>query len=110
MYIKNFPHIVKRKAIYTWRNMKHTTGLNENFFRQVRGNRIVTYHGICLKDHLKFNSIFLRRQTFEQHLQFYQKYFHVVSLHDYFNRNFNEGKFNICITFDDGYYNNYKYV
>jgi len=110
MHLKNLPQSIKRKTVHTWRQFKESIKLHENFFRQARGRRIVVYHGICEKDHLKFNGIFLRRQSFEKHLQFYQKYFNIVSLTDFYKENLSEKKFNICITFDDGYYNNCKYV
>jgi peptidoglycan/xylan/chitin deacetylase (PgdA/CDA1 family) len=70
----------------------------------------VVYHGICASDPTRFNSLFLTKKTFEQHLQFYKKYFHVVSLEDYYLARFSEERFNICLTFDDGFANNYKYV
>jgi peptidoglycan/xylan/chitin deacetylase (PgdA/CDA1 family) len=108
--IKNSAQKLKRETIYAWRQSKEIISLNENFFRNAKGCRIVCYHGICERDHLKFNNIFLRRDTFEKHLQFYKKYFNVVSLDDFFKKNFDENKFTVCITFDDGYYNNYKYV
>ncbi|HEX5151441.1 MAG TPA: polysaccharide deacetylase family protein [Parafilimonas sp.] len=49
-------------------------------------------------------------KTFEAHLRFYKNYFHIISLDDYYNQRFSKERFNICITFDDGFANNYKYV
>jgi len=85
-------------------------GLNEKVFQRARGARIVVYHGICTSDPTRFNSLFLTTKAFEQHLQFYNKYFHIVSLQDYYLGRFSEERFNICLTFDDGFANNYKYV
>jgi peptidoglycan/xylan/chitin deacetylase (PgdA/CDA1 family) len=68
------------------------------------------YHGICLEDHTRFNPIFLKLKTFEKHLQFYKKYFNVISLDDFYQERFSKDKYNICITFDDGFANNHKYV
>ena len=110
MKIKNLGKKFKREIIYASRHGKDLINLNKNFFKRARGSRIIVYHGICLKDHTKFNGIFLRRDTFEQHIRFYKEYFHIVSLDDFYKKNLNENKFNICITFDDGYYNNFKYV
>ena len=90
MHLKNLPQSIKRKTVHTWRQFKESIKLHENFFRQARGRRIVVYHGICEKDHLKFNGIFLRRQSFEKHLQFYQKYFNIVSLTDFYKENLSE--------------------
>ncbi len=85
-------------------------GLNQSFFREARGARILVYHGICLNDHLRFNTLFIRLKTFESQLQLYKKYFNLVSLDDFYQQKFNNDKFNICLTFDDGFANNYIYV
>ena len=85
-------------------------GLNRSFFRKARGSRLLVYHGICLKDHLRFNTLFINLKTFESQLQLYKKYFNLVSLDDFYQQKFNNDKFNICLTFDDGFANNYKYV
>ena len=109
-FIKKSAQKLKRETIHAWRQSKDLINLNESFFSKAKGCRIVCYHGICIKNHTKFNGIFLRRDTFEKHIQFYKKYFHIVSLDDFYKKNFNKNKFNVCITFDDGYYNNCKYV
>ena len=44
------------------------------------------------------------------HLKFYKRHFNIISLDEYYNQDFSRDKFNICITFDDGFANNYKYV
>jgi peptidoglycan/xylan/chitin deacetylase (PgdA/CDA1 family) len=92
------------------RDIAGRLGMHETFFRSARGSRIMIYHGICKKDPTRFNTLFVTERIFEQHLQFYKKYFHVVSLDDYYRKNFNANRFNICLTFDDGFANNYKYV
>jgi len=101
---------IYRELKYLSRDIDHLLGFDENFYRDARGSRIMIYHGICLKDHTRFNPIFLKLKTFERHLQFYQKYFNVISLDDFYQERFSKHKFNICITFDDGYANNHKYV
>jgi peptidoglycan/xylan/chitin deacetylase (PgdA/CDA1 family) len=101
---------VKRESLYLYRDLKHALGLSEQFYKSARGSCIMVYHGICLNDPTKFNSIFLTLKTFESHLKFYKKYFNVISLDDYYQQKFSKNKFNICLTFDDGFANNYKYV
>lgn len=101
---------LNREATYLGRDFAHLTGLDDSFYRNARGSRILIYHGICRKDHIRFNPIFLKLKTFEHHLQFYKRYFNVVSLDDFYRGRLSEDKFNICITFDDGYANNHKYV
>jgi peptidoglycan/xylan/chitin deacetylase (PgdA/CDA1 family) len=85
-------------------------GLKQSFFRKARGARILVYHGICRNDHLRFNTLFIKLKTFESQLRFYKKYFNLVSLDDFYQQKFNKERFNICLTFDDGFANNYKYV
>lgn len=92
------------------RDFRYALGLDEAFYRKARGSRILIYHGICQKDHTRFNPIFLTKRLFEQHLKLYKKYCNVVSLDDYYAGHFSNDKFNICITFDDGFANNHKYV
>ncbi|MFI5161106.1 MAG: polysaccharide deacetylase family protein [Sphingobacteriales bacterium] len=99
-----------RETKYLYRDIAHISGFDEQFYKNARGSRILIYHGICLSVHTRFNPIFLTLKTFEQHLKFYKKYFNVVSLDDYYLGNFRKDKFNVCITFDDGYANNHKYV
>src|SRR5260221_13248063 len=105
---------IHSKFLRKWKNirndMRGLLRMNEHLFLHARGSRILIYHGICQSDHTRFNSIFLRYKTFEKHLQFLKKYFHVISLNDFYNQRFSEERFNICISFDDGFANNYKYV
>src|SRR5882672_1193036 len=108
--LKKISSIFLRKWNYSWNDLSSLAGLNQQRFQKAMGARIAVYHGICQTDHTRFNSIFLQLKTFEAHLQFYKKYFHVISLDDYYNQRFSKERFNICISFDDGFANNYKYV
>src|ERR1700761_9515409 len=108
--LKKISSKLQRESVYLGRDINHNLGRYKNFYNSARGSRIMIYHGICLEDHTRFNPIFLTYQTFEAHLKFYKKYFNVVSLDDYYQQKFQDDKFNICLTFDDGFANNYKYV
>ncbi|WP_184545595.1 polysaccharide deacetylase family protein [Mucilaginibacter sp. FT3.2] len=99
-----------REAKYKTRDLGYSLGLYERFLQNARGSRIMIYHGICEQDHTRFNPIFLTRKIFEAHLVLYKKYCNVISLDDFYQQNFSADKFNICISFDDGFANNYKYV
>jgi peptidoglycan/xylan/chitin deacetylase (PgdA/CDA1 family) len=101
---------LRLKWHYAYNDMRSFVGINDRMFKETLGARILVYHGICRVNHTRFNSIFLRLKTFEAHLQFYRKYFNVISLDDFYNERFSKERFNICITFDDGFSNNYKYV
>jgi peptidoglycan/xylan/chitin deacetylase (PgdA/CDA1 family) len=92
------------------RQLAGATGLYDHFYKNARGGRILIYHGICQGDHTKFNPIFLKQKTLESHFRFYKKYFNVVSLEEVFTEQLSADKFNVCLTFDDGFANNHKYV
>ncbi|WP_114938452.1 polysaccharide deacetylase family protein [Mucilaginibacter endophyticus] len=100
----------KRKATYLSGDARHVLGLDKELYQNARGSRIILYHNVCKGDPHKFNTLFLTCERFEEHLQYYKKYFNVVSLDDYYAGNFSDEKFNICLTFDDGLANNYHYV
>jgi peptidoglycan/xylan/chitin deacetylase (PgdA/CDA1 family) len=101
---------LRKEMNYALNDMRSMLGINERLFQQTQGARIIIYHGICPADHTRFNAIFLQLKTFEKHLQFYKKNFNVISLDDYYNQRFSKDRFNVCISFDDGFSNNYKYV
>jgi peptidoglycan/xylan/chitin deacetylase (PgdA/CDA1 family) len=99
-----------RETKYFGRDINHLLGFDESLFRNARGSRMVIYHGVCLTDHTRFNPIFIKLKTLQKHFQFYKKYFNVISIDDFYQQKFSKDKFNVCITFDDGYANNHKYV
>jgi peptidoglycan/xylan/chitin deacetylase (PgdA/CDA1 family) len=99
-----------REARYLGRDIAHKLKLYESFYSSAHGSRIMIYHGICRQDHTRFNPIFLTLRTFDAHLKFYKKHFNVISLDDYYQQKFSNDRFNICLTFDDGFANNYNYI
>jgi peptidoglycan/xylan/chitin deacetylase (PgdA/CDA1 family) len=99
-----------RSTVYLSRDLQHKLGLGNGIYKYTKGNRIILYHGVCNREPLKFNTLFITKKTFEAHLKFYKKHFNVVSLDDYYAQKFCKDKFNICLTFDDGFANNHKYV
>ncbi|HZE85636.1 MAG TPA: polysaccharide deacetylase family protein, partial [Puia sp.] len=100
----------RQKLSYALEDLGALAGRRIRLFKEARGARIVVYHGICREDPTRYNNIFLRQETFEAHLRFYKRYFHVISLDDYYHERFSSDRYNICISFDDGYANNHKYV
>ena len=101
---------LNREGKYLLRDVGHRLGFYNTFYKTAQGCSMMVYHGICLHDHTRFNPIFLKLKTFEAHLKFYKKHFNVISLDDYYQEKFSNKKFNICLTFDDGFANNHKYV
>lgn len=77
---------------------------------KARGARILLYHGVCKGDPFRYNTLFVNHKTFESQLRLYKKYFNLVSLDDLYARRFSNDRFNICLSFDDGFSNNYRYV
>jgi peptidoglycan/xylan/chitin deacetylase (PgdA/CDA1 family) len=82
-------------AAYTLRNTQHT---------------IFMYHGIDLKGGNLFNARHTRQRDFVEQVRFMKKYAHIISLKDFFEGKFVPGRPNFCITFDDGYRNNFLYA
>ncbi len=108
------PSIIKTRLLSRIKGLPNDAwwmaGAGRSLFRNARGGRILVYHGICRKDPLRFNTLFLTLKTFESQLKLYKEYFNLISLDDYYQGRFDPGKFNLCLTFDDGFANNYKYV
>lgn len=99
-----------RSFFYLQREIACLLGFYHSFFKSAKGQRIVIYHGICEKDPLKYNSLFITQKTFERHLKFYRKYFNVISLDDFFHKKFDPSRFNLCLAFDDGFANNFYHA
>jgi len=85
-------------------------GIGQSYYEQAKGARILVYHGICLQDPHRFNTLFASLKMFETQLRLYKKYFHIISLDDFYHQRFHDDRFNVCLTFDDGFANNYRYV
>jgi peptidoglycan/xylan/chitin deacetylase (PgdA/CDA1 family) len=75
-----------------------------------KGLRILVYHGICDDQPWRFNSRYLSRTQFEEHLQFIGKLYHPVSLQDVVSGNLSVDKLNVLLTFDDGLKNNFTHA
>lgn len=85
-------------------------GSARSFLSKARGARILLYHGLCKRDPLRYNTLFVNHKTFESQLRLYKEYFNLVSLDDFYAQRFSNDRFNICLSFDDGFSNNYRYV
>lgn len=105
LYSRSYPFFK-----YLGRDIKGLLGLDKSFFKDARGSRIIIYHGVCQSNPTRFNSLFITRETFISHLKFYKKYFNVVSLDDLYAGKLSDERFNVCLSFDDGFANNHKYV
>ena len=92
------------------RDMRWYFGSGRSHLKSARGARILLYHGICPHEPFRYNTLFVTLKTFELQLRLYKKYFNLVSLDDLYEQRISDKRFNICLTFDDGFMNNYKYV
>jgi peptidoglycan/xylan/chitin deacetylase (PgdA/CDA1 family) len=92
------------------RDMLWQLHLNRSRIYNAKGGRILVYHGICINNPFRVNTLFIKLKNFEKQLQLYKKYFQVVSLDDFYQQNYDRSKFAVCLTFDDGFANNYRYV
>ena len=72
---------------------------------------ILMYHGVDLHENRKYNGRFFSLKNFEAQINYFKKNYNVIPLTDFFeNKNLDNNKLNIAITFDDGYLNNLKYA
>ncbi|WP_428663330.1 polysaccharide deacetylase family protein [Runella sp.] len=102
---------LKQKQLpYSRWDLLHFLGLDQRRYQTARGSRILVYHGVCHEDPFRFNTLFITEKRFEAHLTYYKKYFNLISLEDFYAQRFSSEKFNVCLTFDDGFANNYRYV
>jgi len=74
------------------------------------GNRILVYHGVTKDAFTGYNARFISTKNFENQLVYFKKNFNVISLNDFVDSKFSSSKFNIALTFDDGYRNNLREV
>jgi peptidoglycan/xylan/chitin deacetylase (PgdA/CDA1 family) len=108
--IRKIYNRISRKSWYAADNLMGISGMQNSFYRNARGARILIYHGICAAAPLKFNSLFITREIFEQQLRLFKQFFNPISLDDFYAQKFSDSRFNICLSFDDGFANNHKYV
>ncbi|MBL7747679.1 MAG: polysaccharide deacetylase family protein [Chitinophagaceae bacterium] len=106
----NTIHLLRSRLKGLPDDMAMFLGRKSLVLKEGKGARILVYHGLCKKDHLRFNSLFITKRMFEKHLQLYNKYCHLISLDDYYGEQFSKDRFNICLSFDDGFANNHSYV
>jgi peptidoglycan/xylan/chitin deacetylase (PgdA/CDA1 family) len=101
---------LKKKAERYRRDTAWQLGGGRSFMQKARGTRILLYHGICESDPHLFNTLFLTKAAFEEQLQLYTKYCQVISLDDFYKGAADPDRLSVCLSFDDGFANNHKYV
>ncbi len=79
-------------------------------FSKRKGTAILCYHGVDAAGDKSLNMRHISVKSLERHFQLFSRYFNVIKLEDYARGRFAEDRFNLAITFDDGYRNNFKYL
>lgn len=101
---------IYRKAHYAFNDMLFSAGIDLPLQTNPVGKRMLVYHGVDAVGSLAYNTRFISERLFEQQVIYFKKHFHIVSLKDYYEGNFLNDKLTICLTFDDGYANNFTRV
>lgn len=85
-------------------------GFGQNLLKSKGGKRMICYHGIDQFGRTDLNSRFLKMSEFEAQIQWLAQNCNLLSIEDYFNTQDNGPQLNVCLSFDDGYRNNFDYV
>jgi peptidoglycan/xylan/chitin deacetylase (PgdA/CDA1 family) len=101
---------IYRKARYAFNDMLFSAGIDLPLKTNRVGKRMMVYHGLDSVGSLAYNTRFISEHLFEQQVTYFKKHFHIVSLKDYYEGHFPNDKLTICLTFDDGYANNFTRV
>ncbi len=96
---------IKKRVNWTWHDYS-AQWLPDTYWQNARGSRIFIYHGIDYHGSLAFNTRFISQTYFERQLAFFKEHFHVLPLTDLLEGKQKPDRFNIALTFDDGYLNN----
>ena len=94
---------LKSKIINTVLDTKIGYNLLKNRFE----NTVIMYHGVS-EQPSPYNKRHTLKKDFIKHLIFLKKNCNILTLNQFFNKEFKKNKINIAITFDDGYWNNYS--
>lgn len=100
---------LKQHTKWQYRDLASQFGLYKPNY-DVKGVRILCYHGITKDGRNDINSRFISADYFEQQIAFFKQNFNLVSVADAFENKFDNERLNIALTFDDGYANNLKYA
>lgn len=101
---------VKCRFLLFYRNSLLKIGLKKALLKNRYGERILLFHGVDKVGNTSLSSRFFSEEYFERFIEYIALHYNIVSVGDYYAKNFKENTLNIAITFDDGYLNNYEYV
>ena len=102
---------MKLKARYYGKNLQRRITFALGSSRPLAnraGARVVVFHGIDLAGDTTINSRFVSEDFFESFLQYVRDHFNLISIEDLYGGNLKRDEFNLVVTFDDGYLNNFE--
>lgn len=102
--------IWRLRSRWQYLNCLAAEGDIDKLLKESRGNAILVYHGISTVKEDRYNSRFTSIAKLEKQLSFFARYFNLVDLSQIVEKNTKSDRFNLAITFDDGYLNNYRHV
>jgi peptidoglycan/xylan/chitin deacetylase (PgdA/CDA1 family) len=88
-------------------NFSLNTKIGYNLLKKRFENSVIMYHGVS-EQPSPYNKRHTLKKDFIKHLIFLKKNCNILTLNQFFNKEFKKNKINIAITFDDGYWNNYS--
>ena len=83
------------------------TKIGFNLLKNRFENTVIMYHGVS-EHPSPYNKRHTLKKDFIKHLIFLKKYCNIITLNQFFDKEFKKDKINVAITFDDGYWNNYS--
>lgn len=101
---------IKSRVLVIFWKLLFFVGLKNLLLTKRYGERILVFHGIDSIGETRFNSRFFSKAYFEAFIQYILDHYNIISLDDYYAKNFKPNTLNIALTFDDGYLNNYTYA
>ena len=88
-------------------NLLFNTNIGFNLLKKRFDNTVIMYHGVS-ENPSPYNKRHTIKKDFIKHLHFLKKNCNIITLNQFFNKEFKKNKINVAITFDDGYWNNYS--
>ena len=88
-------------------NITLNTKIGYNLLKKRFDNTVLMYHGVSELP-CPYNKRHTLKKDFIKHLIFLKKNCNIITLNQFFNKEFKEDKINVALTFDDGYWNNFS--